>query len=188
MPEWNLPLLRASLLQAASTVTSVYTINNVSYHIFSLRLPVVLIWTPYCSWECRAIFQQPVLFVSYLVNKLCQDIHILCLYSSSLQWQFDWTSRYNTVSWLSWTLPKQSQLSVEDPCQWRGWDTGTDMFTYTLNIMYKHSLWEMHINLEAIMFIYFYFMLFRSKWWRLLLSTTGTLWRSTMEETWQLLN
>ena len=127
MPAWNLSLLRASLLQTASTVTSVYTINNVCYHIFSLWLPVVLIWTPYCLWVCGAIFQQPVLSVSYLVNKLCQEIHILCLHSSSLQWQFDWTSRYNTVSWLSWALPKQSELSVEDPCQRRSWDTGTHM-------------------------------------------------------------
>lgn len=129
MPAWKLSLLRTSLLQTASTVTSVYIINNVCYCIFPLWLPVVVIWTPYCPWVCTAICQQSVLSVSYLVNKLCQEIHILCLHSSPLQWQFDRTSWYNIVSWLSWTLPKQSQLSVEDPCQWRGGDTGINKYT-----------------------------------------------------------
>lgn len=186
MPAWNLSLLRASLLQTASTVTSVYNISNVWYYIFSLRLPAVLIWTPYCPWIRGAIFQQPVLSVSYLVHKLCQEIHILCLHSSSLQWKFDWTTRYHIVSWLSWAIPKQSQLSVEDPCQWGGRNTGTHM--YSKYIIYWFITMEYADKLGGCVLLYCHCLLFRSKWWRLRLNTTGTRWRFTMEETWQLPN
>lgn len=55
---------------------------------------------------------------------LCRETQSLYFCSSSLQRKLDWATWYDPVSWLSWTLPQQSELSVEDPCQWRSWDSG----------------------------------------------------------------
>lgn len=60
------------------------------------------------------------------INTLQRNTESLYFCSSSLQRKLDWATWYDPVSWLSWTLPQQSELSVEDPCQWRSWDSGMD--------------------------------------------------------------
>lgn len=72
---------------------------------------------------CRATSQITSCSVPAGVNQIC--LEKLYFLSSSLQWQFDWASRHNTVSWLPGTVSKQPQLSLEDPRQRRGRDPGT---------------------------------------------------------------
>lgn len=78
------------------------------------------------------------------INTLQRNIESLYFCSSSLQRKLDWATWYDPVSWLSWTLPQQSELSVEDPCQWRSWDSGMNtvsLQTYVVQLVhwrYKH--------------------------------------------------
>lgn len=72
---------------------------------------------------CRATSQQTSCSVPAGVNQICLEKSYFL--SSSLQWQFDWASRHNTVSWLPGTVSKQPELSLEDPRQRRSRDPGT---------------------------------------------------------------